>query len=81
MTTFDQISRLFPEHRAQIERLLTSDPDFQEMCEDYLEVDALLNGAKGNPDASESFKEYCRTLLGELEEEIGETLDRDALER
>jgi hypothetical protein len=81
LTTFAQIYRLFPEQQAQIDRLLTRDPDFQEMCEDYLEVDSLLDSAREAPNASEPFKEYCRTLLGELEDEIRETLERDTLER
>jgi hypothetical protein len=76
LETFAQIHTLFPERQALINSLLETDSDFHEMCEDYLEVDALLAGAGKDPEASESFLDYCRTLLEELEEEITETLQR-----
>ena len=59
-----------------IELLMTKDPEFVALCEDYNDcVNALRYwGRSKAPEAETRVNEY-RTLIGELEEEINQTLE------
>ena len=66
----------FPERELEIHRLSARDPAFKTACEDYSDALAAFRHwqAKG-PAGSERAKEY-REIVGELEAEILDLLDK-----
>ena len=70
----EQIFLCFPEHRTEIERLLESDPDFQEMCEDYVEVATYLSDCSRQAESSARATQDYRALLESLQAEIAAAL-------
>ena len=68
------ILALYPAYHKEIEESFILDPDFAEVCEDYLEVRLLLESWEGQDEAAESVAAEYRELLGALETEIEERL-------
>ena len=69
------IRKRFPDQSETIALLMTKDPDFRAICEDYRDcIHALRHWDQSKePEAETRVNEY-RTLIGELEDEIVEAL-------
>ncbi len=69
------IRKRFPDKSENIALLMTKDPDFRAICEDYRDcIHALRHWDQSQePEAETRVNEY-RTLIGELEDEIVEAL-------
>jgi hypothetical protein len=70
------IQERFPDKKHSIDLLMTGDPDFFTLCEDY---DACVNALRYwtksiEPEAKTRVNEY-RALVRELEEEINQALE------
>ena len=70
-----QIRERFPDKKHSIDLLMTEDPEFLALCEDYdICVDAVRYWAKSkDPEAETRVIEY-RALILELEDEIIQAL-------
>jgi hypothetical protein len=72
--TIELISIRFPDKRAEIEQTFESNLDFQELCEDYLEVTTLLDNCRRQTvESMAAIEVYC-ALLKYLESKIDENL-------
>ena len=69
------IRERFPDKKHSIDLLMTEDPEFLALCEDYdICVDAVRYWAKSkDPEAETRVNEY-RALIQELEDEINQAL-------
>ena len=69
------IKERFPDKKESIDRLMTEDPEFLNLCEDYdLCINALQHWTESRePEAEIRVNEY-RTIAQELEEEVVEAL-------
>ena len=69
------IRKRFPDKSETIALLMTKDPDFRAICEDYRDcIHALRHWDQSKePEAEARVNEY-RTLIGELEDEINQAL-------
>ncbi len=69
------IRKRFQDKSETIALLMTKDPDFRAICEDYRDcIHALRHWDQSKePEAETRVNEY-RTLIGELEDEIVEAL-------
>jgi hypothetical protein len=72
--TIELISIRFPDKRGEIEQSFENNIDFQELCEDYLEVTVLLDNCCRQTIASKAEVEVYCALLKYLESEIEKSL-------
>ncbi len=71
----NRIRERFPDKKHSIDLLMTKDPEFLDLCEDY---DVCVNALRywtmsKDPEAEIRVNEY-RALIQELEDEINQTL-------
>ena len=79
-TGLAQAMARFPGAAATLRRLALTDPDFREICEEYALAQESLARFVERPDAAErpEIGDY-RTVIAELESEIGRFLKEDGV--